>query len=371
PPPGARGTPADRHETRARLATRRPSSPPRPPVRRAPIGAPSPRTPTRAARPRSSGPSSTPTRGSRPRWPTCRRRPRRPCTRRRWPSRSWRACSWSPPRRGAGCSRRSTGRCWTPPAPGWRRGAEASRRGRGAAKRRRGDGERARPVEAGAGLTRSSNGMWRVQVGWRNFKVSAELECLHRALEIHTFLCDARNQAASRHARTLAELEAVGAPSRAVGGHELDDSPLLTAGELAAVLREDPLAPLLFSSDLGVKGGGRRQTAWTPCLGTALRFRLLTRQVQARGAEHGRLVALMADTAARERRGAQEAEVAARLAAAVEDERARRTKRSAPDDMSSVREGLRSLTREVLALASAPAPAPNPFGRRRALVLED
>ncbi|CAK0833701.1 unnamed protein product, partial [Prorocentrum cordatum] len=227
-----------------------------------------------------------------------------------------------------------------------------------------------RPVEAGAGLTRSSNGMWRVQVGWRNFKVSAELECLHRALEIHTFLCDARNQAASRHARTLAELEAVGAPSRAVGGHELDDSPLLTAGELAAVLREDPLAPLLFSSDLGVKGGGRRQTAWTPCLGTALRFRLLTRQVQARGAEHGRLVALMADTAARERRGAQEAEVAARLAAAVEDERARR-KRSAPDDMSSVREGLRSLTREVLALASAPAPAPNPFGRRRALVLED
>jgi len=129
------------------------------------------------------------------------------------------------------------------------------------------------------GIFRTGQFGYAVKVGWRSFYIKSGLPIwnLEQAVNLHIVLVQVRNRALGRHREFVQALLKVGCIDLPGGD---DDCPPLLEAELLQALSEEPLAPLQFSSDLHRKRR-RIMSPFTPSLGSALRFRGLTRRVLA------------------------------------------------------------------------------------------
>lgn len=135
----------------------------------------------------------------------------------------------------------------------------------------------------GAGIKRRQGGWW-VQIGWSCFKVSAAPRrggklSFEQAQTAHAALCEARavRRSAARSTATTCPPGTLGTRTK----RGLDRN-VLTDREFRNILCEDPTVMHYFSTD---SSGSdlRLQSAWTPSLDSALRFRqlLLTDKTEA------------------------------------------------------------------------------------------
>jgi len=152
---------------------------------------------------------------------------------------------------------------------------------------------------AAPGIKRRKDGTWWVQIAWRNFKACADrIKCMERAVNLHTALVDTRNAAMARYKNKLVMLKTT-LKCGGMSGADEDLIPVLTPGELQALLQEEPYIPIRFSSDLTAKP--RVQTPWTPSFERAMEFRMFLRQVKAHDGSLEALKSQMSEVAKEDR----------------------------------------------------------------------